>query len=150
MEIVGLIALSFVGSVFWLVNTEGTAIVYGSQRGWNPLVVGLCCAIGQLGMHSILYFAGGRVLARWRWLREREARVRARYGERLEKRYLAISAFAALTGAPPVVIMSVLASGFGIPARHYLPLMFPLRVVRFTILAALGVQIGAWWRSIFQ
>ncbi len=149
MEIAGLIALSFVGSIFWLVNTEGTAIVYGSQRGWNPLVVGLCCAIGQLGMHTVLYFAGGSVLARWRWLREREERVRARYGERLEKRYLALSAVAALTGVPPVVVLSVLASGFGIPARHYLPLMFPLRVIRFTILAALGVQIGAYWRAMF-
>ena len=71
MEIVGLIALSFAGSIVWLVNTEGTAIVYGSQKAWNPFVVGLCCAIGQLGMHTVLYFAGGKVLARWRWLRER-------------------------------------------------------------------------------
>ena len=150
MEIVGLIALSFVGSLFWLVNTEGTAIVYGSQKGWNPLMVGVCCAVGQLGMHSLLYFGGGRVLERWRWLREREARVRARYGERLEKRYLAITALGSLTGAPPVVILSVLAHGFGVPARHYLTLMFPLRIVRFTILAALGVQIGAFWRALFS
>ena len=55
----------------------------------------------------------------------------------------------ALTGVPPVVILSVLAAGFGIPARHYLVLLFPLRFVRFTILAALGPQIGAWFRSIF-
>jgi membrane protein YqaA with SNARE-associated domain len=149
MELLGLIALSFVGSVVWLVNTEGTAIVYGSQHGWHPLVVGVCCAIGQLGMHSLLYLGGERLLRRWRWLREREARVRARWGERLERRYLYLTGVAALTGVPPMIVLSCLAGGFGVPLRHYVAVVFPLRIVRFTVLAAVGQQIGPWLRSLF-
>lgn len=150
MEVIGLLLLSFAGSVVWLFNTEATAIVYGSQKGWHPLFVGVICALGQLGMHVALYLGGARLAVRWRWLREREERVRRRWGERLEQRYLIVTAVGAFLGAPPVVVMAALAPGFGVPLRHLVPIVFPLRVARFTLLAALGTQIGPWLKSLWS
>ncbi len=145
MELASLLGIGFVGSVFWVVNAELTAILYGSQLGWHPLAVGLLIGAAQTAMYVLLYFGGAQAMTRWAWLDRQVVRVRDRFQERLERAYLPASGVAAILGVPPVIALVALAPGFQVPLLHVVPIAFAGRVVRFSILAAFGERLVAWW-----
>jgi membrane protein YqaA with SNARE-associated domain len=148
LSVLSLAGVAFVGSVFWVVSTEAAAIYYGGPRGWSAPAVGAVCAAAQTAMYLLLYFFGDWALARWAWLQRRVERTRERHASRLETSYLAVTAVAALTGAPPVLAMVSLASSFGVTWRHVLPTACLGRFVRFTTLAWAGDSLLAWWSTL--
>lgn len=137
MEIAALVGISFVGTVFWIVNAEASAIYYGSALGFAPLLVGLACASGQTAMYVVLY-AGGERLTRWHWYGSRIERVRERWRPQLERWFLPCAGLAAVLGFPPALAMPALAPGFAVSLVRVLPVLFAGRLLRFTGLAAAG------------
>ncbi|GIW73437.1 MAG: hypothetical protein KatS3mg102_2979 [Planctomycetota bacterium] len=146
LELLGLLGLGFVGSVFWVVSTEAAAVYYGSALACPPLLVGLACALGQCGMYLILYAGGEQLLGRWRWLGRQVDRARQRLGERLETAYLSTAGLGAVLGVPPALAFPALAGSFGVRLGALLPVMFAGRLVRFSVLAAAGAQLLGWLR----
>lgn len=147
MQVASLVVVAFIGSVLWVVSPEAAAVYYGSELGWNPVLVGLTCACGQIGMYVLLYHGGEVLVARWRWLHDKVIAVRLRYQRRLERGYLLMTFTGSMTGIPPILALVVLAPGFGVPQRHLLPVTFAGRMVRFTVLAFAGEALLAWWRG---
>ena len=133
-----LFGISFVGSVFWVMNAEMAAVYYAGELGYSPALVGSICASGQTMMYILLYYGGGWLATRWRWLRRKVERVRQKYGKKLETRYLYLSFLAGIFGVPPVLAMAVLAPGFGVRGPSFFGVLFAGRTIRFTLLAWMG------------
>ncbi len=146
VEILVLVPIGFVGSVFWFVSAEGSAMYYGSL-GYHPLLIGLLAALGQCVMYVILYHGGSRLVARWSWLARKVEALRMRYERRLTTGYLSVSSVAAVTGVPPLVALMTLGSAFGARFWHLWPLALAGRTIRFTVLAAVGEELVAAWSS---
>lgn len=146
MEFLTLVIIGFAGTLFWFLNTEATAIYYGATLGWAPMAVGVTCALGQVIMYVVLFYAGGRLVARWRWLNGRVERARTRFDRQLRRAYVPTTGVASLFGIPPVVALMTLASSFGQRLRSVLPVAFLGRSVRFAVLAAFGATIVGWWQ----
>jgi len=144
MEALALVAIGYVGTVFWPLSPEGAAALYVSQRGWHPLLVGLLAATGQAGAHATLYFAGDQLRRRWPWFDGKCERARARHGRLLQRGQVPLALVSGLLGIPPSSVTAALAPGLGIPARLLLPLLFVMRVIRISVVAALGAGVGAW------
>jgi len=144
ISLLQLLGISFVGSVFWVLNTEAAAVYYGGTLGYFPWVVGGVCATGQVLMHVVLYYCGSGLTKKWRWLRKKVERVRTKYGDKLEKRYLYLSFMAGIFGVPPVLIMAIMAPGFGVRLRVLVPVLFLGRIIRFTLLAWVGQPLLEW------
>lgn len=147
LQVLTLMGVGFVGSVFWVISPEAAAIYYGSELGWNPVAVGGVVAIAQAGMYVLLYHFGHVLLTRWGWLARQIDRTRGRYQTHLDRNYLILSLAGATTGIPPIVALATLASGFDIPLRKFLPVTMLGRVIRFSVLAAVGEALVAWWRG---
>lgn len=145
MAILSLLAFSFAGGIVWVFNVESAAVVYGNQGGWHPLVVGLTCAAGQTLAYTFLFHCGDWLYARWRWAGRQVEKTRKKYGDRLSKSFLTFTAPAALIGLPPMTAMAALAGGFQVRLLPLIAIAFSLRLVRFTILAALGDKVSAWF-----
>jgi|GEM_PF-1784329 len=146
VEILLLLPIGFVGSVFWFVSAEGSAMYYGSQ-GYHPALVGFLAALGQCTMYIILYHGGVRLVDRWQWLAKKVAVLHERYQQRLTKGYLSVSGIASISGIPPLVALMTLGSAFGARFWHLWPIALTGRTVRFTILAAVGEELIAWWNG---
>lgn len=138
MELVTLFGISFVGTLLWFINSETAAAVYGSRLGWHWAAVGLTCAVAQSVMYVLLYQGGDVLVRRWTWFGAKIEAVRARYGEKLERRFIGVMAIGSVLGVPPAVAMPVLAPSFRVGMLVVLPIMFAGRFVRFSILAAFG------------
>lgn len=149
MALVSLLFLSFAGGILWVFNVEAAAMLYGAAGTWNPLLVGVICALGQSLAYTLLFFAGDRLLRRWSWGRRQVERTLARYGERLEHSFLALTAPAALVGLPPMTVMAALAGGFRVRFAPMIGIALTLRSIRFVVLAAAGTQIIAWWNQLW-
>jgi hypothetical protein len=144
MEALALVAIGYVGTAFWPLSPEGFAVIYVTQQGWNPLVVGLLAASGQAGAHATLYFGGDQLRRRWPWFDRTCERARTRHGRRLERGQVPLALVSGLVGIPPSSVTAALAPGLGISARVLLPLMFVMRIIRISVVAALvgaGVHI---------
>lgn len=147
LALLSLLAISFVGSVLWIVSTEVTASIYGGN-GWNPLAVGAVCSLGQNAMYVILYFFGRRLIKKWAWLGRQVGRAYSLWRPQLEKAYLGTTFVGSLLGVPPVVAMVSLASGFGFRLQMILAMTLPGRFIRFTVLAWAGDYIFEWWAAL--
>ncbi len=145
MAILSLLAFSFAGGILWVFNVESAAVVYGNQGGWHPLVVGLTCAAGQSLAYTFLFYCGDWLCAHWRWVGKQVDKTRNKYGERLSKSFLTLTAPAALIGLPPMTAMAALAGGFQVRLLPLIAIAFSLRLIRFTILAAVGDKVSAWF-----
>ena len=148
MDFLSLIGLSFVGAIFWVLNVETAAVYYGGELGWHPLAVGLTAAFGQNLNYIFLYKGGDALIHRWTWLGIKVEATKQRFSKQLDTSYLWLTAVAALFGIPPLVAMVALASGFNKSLRAILLVTFPIRTLRFTILAIFGESIFAWWNAI--
>jgi membrane protein YqaA with SNARE-associated domain len=149
MALISLLFLSFAGGIVWVFNVEAAAMLYGAAGGWNPVLVGVTCALGQSLAYTLLFFAGDRLLRRWGWGRRQVERALARYGERLAHSFLALTVPAALVGLPPMTGMAALAGGFRVRFAPLIGIALTLRTVRFVVLAAAGAQIVAWWNHLW-
>jgi len=138
----GLFGVAFVGTLFWVASPEVAAALYASKRSWNPLVIGILAASGQLAAQALLFAFGDQLRRRWAWFDRQCGRVRARYQARLEKSATVVVTASGLLGVPPGSVTAALAPGLGLRAVEVLPLLFATRVVRFTVVAALAARVS--------
>jgi membrane protein YqaA with SNARE-associated domain len=141
LELLTLMGVAWVGSVFWIVSPELLSAVYGSQQGWHPLAVGLACATSQCSVYFLLYRGGDVLAQRWRFLARQIEGVRTRFGERLETSCVGMLLIGGITGLPPVIALVALSPGFGVSVRTMLATTFIARTARFATLAALGEAV---------
>lgn len=137
-EALALAGIAMVGTVFWVVSPEVSAVYYAKELGWPALGVGVVVAAAQLPVYFCVYLGGERLVARWAWLRRQVVRARARHERRMARNYLGLTAVAAVLGVPPVLVMCALGGPFGVNPRHLLPVVALGRLVRFTTLAGTG------------
>lgn len=147
MEALVLVTICAVGTLFPPMNPEFATAAFAARSGWHPVVVGLLAAGGQTVTYAGLYFLGARLLPRWPWLARQVDAIRLRFKDHLERRYLLVAVAAGALGLPPAAGLSAMASGFGIPARHVLPVIFVARAVRASAVAAFGQSLFAWWNA---
>lgn len=138
MEALALLAVAFVGTLFWVANPEAAVVLYASQGRLSPVLIGLTVAVGQAAALSLLFRGGGWLALRWPWFGRQCARVRARLGDKVGGgRAMAVLVTSGLLGFPPASATVVVAPGLGLSAARVLPLLFALRLARFTLLAAI-------------
>ena len=133
-----LFGIGAVGTVFWVVSPEVSAVYYGKELGWPSLAVGGLIATAQAPVYLGIFLGGDRLVGRWRWLATKVERTRTRFERHLHSRYLGLTLVAAILGVPPVLAMCALAGPFGVKARHLMPVVVFGRLIRFTTLAGTG------------
>jgi len=144
MDFLVLFGTGVAASVVWFIPLSATCMVYSSELGWPPLLVGLIAAVAQSVGYSALYFGGGRLVQRWAALQRHVDAARERWRDRLRDSYLPLTLVGGLTGAPPMVAVAALASAFDAPFMPFLALTFFSRLVRFTLFAGAGHAIMVW------
>jgi membrane protein YqaA with SNARE-associated domain len=138
MEALALIGTAFVGTFFWVVNPEAATALFASQRAWPALLVGALAASGQGAAHALLFFFGGQLRRRWRWFNRQCERAQERHGKLLARGTLPLACTSGLAGVPPALATVALAPGLGLRASRILPALFLMRIVRFTVVAAVA------------
>jgi membrane protein YqaA with SNARE-associated domain len=141
MYALALIASTFVGTFFWPASPEAAVALFVSQRGWNALLVGLVAAAGQGLAYVLIYPSGEQIRQRWPWFGRQCERVRLRFGARLAQGGLPLACSSGLVGVPPSSVLVALAPGLGLRARWLLPVLFVMRVLRFTFIAAVASRV---------
>lgn len=141
MDALALFGIGFIGSVVWVVSPEAAAAYYGSERGWPPLLVGVVCAAGQSAMLIALYVFGQGLARIWPGFARVCQRVRDRFEMRLRRGPILVAVASGVLGVPPVSATVVLARGLGIGSLPLLPVLALGRVLRFTVLAAIGSNL---------
>jgi hypothetical protein len=141
MYALALIGTTFVGTFFWPASPDVAVALFMSRRGWNALTVGLLAAAGQGMAYAVIYPTGEQIRRRWRWFGRQCERVRVRFGPRLTTRGLPIACASGLIGVPPSSALVAVAPGLGLRARWLLPVLFVMRVLRFTLIAALASRV---------
>jgi len=134
--------IGLVGTVFWPVSPDAAVTYYVLSKAWSPAAIGLLLAGGQGVAQGLLFAFGSRLRRRWGWFNRRCERVREKYGARLRSSVLMLGATSGLFSVPPTSITATLAPGLGLPAMRLLPVMFALRVVRFTAIAFMVRGVG--------
>jgi hypothetical protein len=136
-----LVGATFVGTFFWPASPEAAVALFSVQRGWPALAVGALAAVGQGLAYLVIYPTGDQIQRRWRWFGRKCEKLRARYGERLARGGLPIACASGLAGVPPSSTLVAVAAGLGMQARWLLPVLFLMRLVRFTVAAALATRV---------
>jgi hypothetical protein len=147
MSVLSLLALS-AASTFVFGLPEATALLY-VKNGWSVPVVAALCALGQTVAFGALYLGGEQLITRWRWLGTMVAKIRTRFANHLERRFLVVAALSGAIGVPPAVGVAALGPGFRIPIHHLLPVMYAMRAGRFAVIILFGQQLAAWWTRVW-
>lgn len=138
MHLAQLLGIGFAGTFVWPISPDAAAAVYAAARVAHPLAVGVTLAVGQGCAHAVLFTFGGQLRRRWPWFDRQCQRVRERHATRLGRGAAVLGVTSGLLGLPPTSITAALAPGLEISAARLLPLLFAMRVVRFTVLASLA------------
>ena len=145
-----LVGLAFVGPVVSpfmpLLATEAMAVFYCGELGMNPWLVGLACMIGQNLAYIVLYYSGAALTDRWARLKRQIDWLRVRYSG-ARRTFVITWLCAAFFGVPPALPVVLLARGFSMRLTTLLAIGLPLRLLRFTLLAAVG---SALWPAILD
>ncbi len=144
LQLAVLAGIGFVGPIFWPLNPELAVTAYGAHAGGRALAAGLACATGQCALYAVLYVFAGWVLVRFERLARPAERLRARIGER-RALFVPLTAAAALVGIPPAIAVPLVAPGLGARPVPVFGVLWAGRVVRYTLLAALGARWGLPW-----
>jgi membrane protein YqaA with SNARE-associated domain len=144
MQILVLFWTALLGSAFWPVPVSATCVLYGSQLGWPPLLVGLVTATAQSVGFALLYFGGRWLLDRWTSLARRVESQRQRWIALLQRGFLPATLCGGVAGVPPMLVLATLAPAFEAPLLPFLLLAFVGRAVRFTIMAGAGQALATW------
>jgi hypothetical protein len=139
-----LFGIACVGTVFWAVSPELATMVFARGHAWHPVSVGLLAAAGQVIALVALFVFGAELRRYWRWFDRKCERARERLASRPQKA-LVVFAAAGLFGFPPVSVTAALAPGLVPQPRRLLSLMAVLRVVRFSVLAAVATNPRLHW-----
>jgi len=138
MELLQLYALSFIGTIVWVLNAEVATVMYaGMDDAHSPPVLGLVASMGQCTMY-LAFLYGGTHLSRWSKIQTLVKRTQDRFGEKLETGFMSLTVTAAFIGIPPVIALVVLAKPFKMSAGQVIIIAFVGRFVRFTVLALFG------------
>jgi membrane protein YqaA with SNARE-associated domain len=148
LQFLALVGLSAVGT-FVPGMPEGLSVGYSSKYHWNIWLIATGCAAGQSISFLVLYFFGEQVMRRWAWFSKQVYDVRVKFADHLEERFLILSALGGSVGVPPALAMAALGSGFGVPARHVIPVLFLTRILRFAVMTVIGGHLWDWVRSFF-
>jgi membrane protein YqaA with SNARE-associated domain len=144
MSVLMLLAVSAV-STFVVGLPEATVILYVEKYGWSTWPVAALASFGQCVTFTLLYLGGEQLLVRWRWLGREVAKIRLKFADHLERRFLVVAAFAATIGIPPAIGVAALGGGFQVPLHHLLPVMYVCRAGRFMVIILFGKQLTIWW-----
>ena len=145
MSAATLFGIGILGTVFWPASPEAAIALFVSGRDWHPLAVAVVATGGQAVSLTLLFLFGDQLRARWRWFDRQCERVRARFGQRMERNAILVASTSALLGLPPISVAATLAPGLAPRPVPLLPLMIVMRAVRLTVLAALvGTAAGRW------
>jgi hypothetical protein len=136
-----LVGATFVGTFFWPASPEAAVALFAAQRAWPALAVGLLAAAGQGVAYLLIYPTGDQIQRRWRWFGRQCQQVKERYGARLTRSGLPLACASGLVGVPPSSALVAVAAGLGLRARWLLPVLFVMRVVRFTFMAAVAMRV---------
>ena len=150
MEFLSLLVFSFAGGIIWLFNEEAAAIAASSAGVLPAWAVALACASGQTLAYVFLFFCGHWLLSRWRWFQRQVDKMMARWGERLGRSFLLLTAPAALVGIPPMTGMAAVARSFNVRLLPLVAIAFSLRLVRLMVLAGAGTQLAGWWEALWR
>jgi hypothetical protein len=140
-----LFGIACIGTVFWAVSPELATMVFARGHAWHPLSIGLLAAAGQLIALVALFVFGTQLRRRWRWFDRKCERARERLGTRPTEKGLVVFAAAGLFGFPPVSVTAAIAPGLVPRPRGMLSFMAVLRVVRFSVLAAIATHPRLHW-----
>jgi membrane protein YqaA with SNARE-associated domain len=143
MELMTLFWIALLGSIVWFVPVSATSVLYGSELGWNPLLIGAICSTAQCVGYVLLHTGGHQLIARWASLARRVEDARQRHLLRLEQAYLPTTLVAGLTGVPRMFAMASMAPAFRVVLGRFIVAAFPGRFVRYSVLAAAGHSIAA-------
>jgi hypothetical protein len=141
MSLLALYGVSLVGTVLWIVNPEVAAALCVSRGGLPPIEVGIVAAAGQLTAALLLYGGGDQLRRRWRRFDELCARVRQKTGDRLARSTPVVLVTSGLLGVPPVAATATLAAGLGVSAARLFPILFAMRVIRFTAVSLFAANV---------
>jgi len=141
MSAATLFGAALVGTLIWVVSPEAAVALFALSNRWNPILIALVAAGGQAVSLTLLFLFGGQLRQRWRWFDRQCERVRARLGDRMARSSVIVAASSGLAGVPPVSVAATLAPGLAPRPLPLLPLMIAMRVVRFTVLAALTTRL---------
>jgi hypothetical protein len=141
MSAATLFGVGVVGTIFWLASPEAAVALFAASRNWNPFVIALVAAGGQAVSLTLLFLFGDQLRRRWGWFDRQCERVRVRLGDRMARSAVIVAAASGLAGVPPVSVSATLAPGMAPRPLPLLPLMIAMRVVRFTVLAALTTRV---------
>jgi membrane protein YqaA with SNARE-associated domain len=119
--------------VIFIFNSETIAIVMG-LKGHHFLIVSAAIALGQTIGFCLLYYFGQYLVNHWQSLHNRLQRFDL---EKFHKQGNYLICCGALTGLPPLNIMSILASRVGIPISFLAVVTFFMRWLRYAILAGM-------------
>jgi hypothetical protein len=141
MYALALAATTFVGTFFWPASPEGAVALFVTQRGWFPLLVGLVAALGQVVAYLVLFLSGDQIRRRWPWFGRQCDRMRTKYASWLGKGAVPLACSSGLLGLPPSSTLVAVAPGLGLPARWLIPVLFVMRVARFTFVATVASRV---------
>lgn len=142
MAALGLVAIGFVGTFFWVASPEAAAALYATQRHWSPLLIGLLAATGQGAAHLVLFTAGNQLRQRWRWFDRKCLRAIERHGRWLARGQVPLGLLSGLAGIPPSSVTAALAPGLRLRGAVILPILFVMRVIRLSVVAALAAGVA--------
>ena len=140
-----LFGIACVGTVFWAVSPELATMVFARGHAWHPLSVGLLAAGGQVIALVVWFVFGAELRRHWRWFDRKCERARERLGSRPTQKGVVVFVAAGLFGFPPCSVTAALAPGLVPRPRWLLSLMAVLRVVRFSVLAAVATNPRLHW-----
>jgi membrane protein YqaA with SNARE-associated domain len=143
MPALALVALAFGGTFFWPLSPDVAVALFATKYPRAAPFAGLLAALGQAIAHIVLYTFGDQLRRRWSWFDRQCQRWRTRYQARLARGALAVTAVGGIFGIPPSSVTAALAPGMGLPALQVLPMLFLGRLVRFTFVALVAMQVKA-------
>jgi membrane protein YqaA with SNARE-associated domain len=145
MSIATLFGIAVIGTLFWVASPEAAVALFASKQEWSPAVIAAVAAGGQAVSLTLLFLFGGQLRRRWRWFDRQCERIRTRFGDRMTRNAIVVSAVSGLVGLPPLSVSATLAPGLAPRPAPLLPLMIGMRFVRFIVVAALVVRWGGKW-----
>lgn len=124
--------------LFWIpASTELLAAAFG-RRGYSPLLVGLIAATGQCVLFTMLFIFGNQLVSRWFWLRRKTEYAATRHTKLMKRGSLTATLSATAIGVPPTIVLFTLAPSFRLSLPPMIIIVFAGRVLRFSILCAVG------------
>jgi membrane protein YqaA with SNARE-associated domain len=140
-------ALAIPGPLFPAFNTELILLYRVLELGEHPALVVAAASVAQMMLCLVLSLAGERTLLRWKFFAKRITALTQEKRDRFRTGATALLWFGATLGFPPIVILAVGSSSVGYGRLPLALIMLVGRVIRFSVLVALGTEAQQWLSS---